>query len=156
MLVAVVCREKKEVSNEIALFYIACGFIDGSASGCSNRATATISPGTDLNRLKTFYLVHPPKDTHNIHNLSRDKLTKDGFTATAGPELPQSSNQADSIITYVDRWMWDITLYLLDLTVTSRFGYGRIQERLLGESRSSPRLTDQMCSSQPKAPQRTT
>lgn len=120
MLVVVVCREKKEVSNEIALFYVACGFIDGSASGCSNRATATISPGTDLNRLKTFYLVHPPKDTHNIHNLSRDKLTKDGFTATAGPELPQSSNQADSIITYVDRWMWDITLYLLELTVTLR------------------------------------
>jgi len=90
------------------------------ASGCSNRATATISPGADLNRLKTFYVVHQPKDTHNIHNLIRDKLTKDGFTATAGPELPQSSYQADSIITYVDRWMLDITLYLLALTVTLR------------------------------------
>ena len=45
---------------------------------------------------------------------------KDGFTATAGPELPQSSYQADSIITYADRWMWDITLYLLELTVTLR------------------------------------
>ena len=90
------------------------------ASGCSNRATATISPGADLNRLKTFHVVHQPKDTHNIHNLIRDKLTKDGFTATAGPELPQSSYQADSIITYADRWMWDITLYLLELTVTLR------------------------------------
>ena len=55
------------------------------ASGCSNRAKATISPGADLNGLKTFYVVHQPKDTHNIHNLIRDKLTKDGFTATAGP-----------------------------------------------------------------------
>jgi hypothetical protein len=54
MLVAVVCREKKEVSNEIALFYVAGGFIDGSASGCSNRATATISSGAGLNRLKTL------------------------------------------------------------------------------------------------------
>jgi hypothetical protein len=26
----------------------------------------------------------------------------------------------DSVITYVDRWMWDITLYLLELTVTLR------------------------------------
>jgi hypothetical protein len=33
------------------------------ASGCSNRATATISPDADLNRLKTFYVVHQPKDT---------------------------------------------------------------------------------------------
>jgi hypothetical protein len=56
-----------------------------SAPVVVNRATATISPGADLNRLKTFHVVHQPKDTHNIHNLIRDKLTKDGFTATAGP-----------------------------------------------------------------------
>jgi hypothetical protein len=31
------------------------------ASGCSNRAKATISPRADLNRLKTFYVVHQPK-----------------------------------------------------------------------------------------------
>lgn len=45
---------------------------------------------------------------------------KDGFTAVAGPELPQASYQTDSVITYVDRWVWDITLYLLELTVTLR------------------------------------
>ncbi|MGN6735804.1 MAG: hypothetical protein ACTHMB_28120 [Candidatus Binatia bacterium] len=39
------------------------------------------------------------------------------FTATTGPELPQSSHHGDFIITYVDQWMWDITLYLLELTV---------------------------------------
>jgi len=92
-----------------------------SASGCSKSCNGNyFTGGADLNRLKTFHVVHQPKDTHNIHNLIRDKLTKDGFTATAGPELPQSSYQADSIITYVDRWMWDITLYLLELTVTLR------------------------------------
>jgi hypothetical protein len=30
MLVGVVCREKKEVSNEIALFYVAFGPVDGT------------------------------------------------------------------------------------------------------------------------------
>ena len=89
-------------------------------SGCSNRATATVSPGADLGALKTFYVVHQPKDTYGIHNLIRDKLVKDGYTATAGPESPQSLYQTDSVITYVDRWMWDITLYLLELTVTLR------------------------------------
>jgi hypothetical protein len=57
MLVAVVCREKKEVSNEIALFFtslVALLMVLVFASGCSNRATATTSPGADLNRLKTF------------------------------------------------------------------------------------------------------
>lgn len=90
------------------------------ASGCANRATATLNPGADLTRVKTFYVVHQPKDSHGIHNLIRDKLVKDGFTATAGPELPRPSYKADAVITYVDRWMWDLTMYLLELTVTLR------------------------------------
>ena len=58
--------------------------------------------------------------THSLHNLISDKLVKEGYSATAGPELPQSSYKVDSIVTYVDRWMWDKTLYLLELTVTFR------------------------------------
>lgn len=90
------------------------------ASGCSNYATATLSPGADLSAVKTFYVVHQPRDTHNLHHLIRDRLVKDGHTATAGPELERSSYQANSVVTYVDRWVWDITLYLLELTVTLR------------------------------------
>ena len=90
------------------------------ASGCSNSATATLSPGADISAVKTFYVVHQPKDTHDLQNLIRDRLVKEGYTATAGPEKEKSSYQADSVVTYVDRWMWDITLYLLELTVTMR------------------------------------
>jgi hypothetical protein len=90
------------------------------ATGCINRATATLSPGADLSKLKTFYVVHQPRDTRGIHNLIRDRIVKEGLTATAGPESSQPSSSVDSVITYVDRWMWDITLYLLELTVTLR------------------------------------
>ena len=89
-------------------------------SGCSNTATATLSPGADLSKVKSFYVVHQPNDTRDLQNLIRDRIVKEGFTATAGPELPQSSYKADSVVTYVDRWMWDITMYLLELTVTLR------------------------------------
>ena len=91
-----------------------------SVSGCSNSATATISPGADLTRVKSFYVVHQPKDTHGVENLIRDRLVKDGFAAEAGPELPQASYKAAAVVTYVDRWMWDMTLYLLELTITFR------------------------------------
>lgn len=91
-----------------------------AAAGCSNTATATLSPGADLSAVKTFYVVHQPKDTHNLHFLIRDRIVKEGFTATAGPEMEKSAYQANSIVTYVDRWMWDFTLYLLELTVTLR------------------------------------
>jgi len=107
------------MSNRLTLLSLVLGTLL-FVSGCSNRATATLSPGADLSKLKTFYVVHQPKDTHSLHNLISDKLVKEGYSATAGPELPQSSYKVDSIVTYVDRWMWDITLYLLELTVTFR------------------------------------
>ena len=103
-------------STTVAFILMALLFV----SGCSNVATATLSPGADIGRLKMFYVVHQPKDTRDLQNLIRDRIVKEGFTATAGPELPQSSYKADSVVTYVDRWVWDITLYLLELTVTLR------------------------------------
>ena len=86
----------------------------------NNRATATISPGADLSKIKSYYVVHQPKDNHGIHNLISDRLKKEGFKANAGPESSRPTSDVDSIVTYVDRWAWDITLYLLELTVTLR------------------------------------
>ena len=91
-----------------------------TALGCSNSATATLSPGVDLSAVKSYYVVHQPKDTHNLHFLIRDRIIKEGLTATAGPESEKSAHRVNSIVTYVDRWMWDLTLYLLELTVTFR------------------------------------
>src|SRR5688500_9432718 len=91
-----------------------------AALGCSNSATATLSPGVDLSTVKSYYVVHQPKDTRNLHLLVRDRIVKEGLTATAGPESQKAAHQVNSIVTYVDRWMWDITLYLLELTVTFR------------------------------------
>jgi hypothetical protein len=107
------------MSKRIAVITVMLGIVV-LASGCINRATAKLEPGADLRTLRTYYVVHQPRDTHGIHNLIRDKLTRDGLTVTAGPELPNSSYKTDAVITYVDRWMSDITLYLLELTVTVR------------------------------------
>jgi len=49
----------------------------GCVSGCINRATATLEPGTNLSTIKSYYVVHQPKDTHDLHNLIRDRLIKD-------------------------------------------------------------------------------
>lgn len=100
----------------VPLLFIALWF----TSGCINRATATLEPGANLTAIKSYYVVHQPKDTRGIHDLIRDRLIRDGLSATAGPELTQGNYKADSLITYVDRWVWDITLYLLELTVTLR------------------------------------
>ena len=90
------------------------------AYSCINRATATLAPGADVSKLKTFYVVHQPKDKWGVQQLISDKLVMKGYSSTLGPELPQAAYKVDSVVTYVDKWMWDITLYMLELTVTLR------------------------------------
>jgi len=90
------------------------------AQGCSvNRATATLAPGADLSRIRNVYVVKEAGDDHSVDELMKTQLTKMGYTATNGPELPLPY-KADAVLTYVDKWMWDITMYMLELTVHLR------------------------------------
>lgn len=90
------------------------------ASGCAvNRATASLTPGTDLSRVKQFYVVTVPADKNAVDKLIKNKLEKMGYTATVGPEK-SPPYQADAVVTYQDKWMWDITMYMIELTITLR------------------------------------
>jgi len=89
-------------------------------SGCAvNRATASLTPGSDLSGFKHYYVVTQPNDKNGVDKLIKDRLNKMGYAATVGPEqsLPY---KADAIVTYTDKWMWDITMYMLELTITLR------------------------------------
>jgi hypothetical protein len=87
-------------------------------TACVNRQSVTVAPTTDMPALKTIYVMHQPKDKERIDTLIADNLRLRGVTATNGSG-PAPSN-VDAVITYVDKWMWDITMYLLQLTVTVR------------------------------------
>lgn len=87
-------------------------------TACVNRQTVTVAPTTNMPALKTIYVVHQPKDKERIDTLIADNIRLRGVTATNG-DGPAPSN-VDAVITYVDKWMWDITMYLLQLTVTVR------------------------------------
>jgi len=90
-------------------------------AGCAvNRATATVTPGAAMESLKTFYVVRLPADNRGVENLIRDDLIKRGYAATSGPELAHDAYTADAVVTYEDRWMWDITMYMIELDVTLR------------------------------------
>jgi hypothetical protein len=102
------------------IFVIAMTCAMALTTGCAvNSATANLSPGTDLSSFKSIYVVKQPKDKAGLDSLIAQDLKKRGYAVTQGPELTTPYN-ADVAVTYVDRWMWDITLYLLDLTVNFR------------------------------------
>ena len=89
------------------------------ASGCVNIATATVDPNANLATVKTAYVVKLPKDERGVNRLIADKLKDKGVIATTGAD-PKPASAVDAIVTYADRWHWDITMYMLELNITVR------------------------------------
>lgn len=89
-------------------------------TGCAvNRATASLTPGADLSKVKTAYVVKHDKDKYKVNELIKTKLESKGYTVTTGPQTP-APVAADISVTYLDKWMWDITMYMLELTIDFR------------------------------------
>lgn len=88
------------------------------ATGCANRATATVSPSSDLSALKTMYVKHYPSDNSGVDMEIADRLRSRGVAVTTGPAQP--AGNFDAIVNYRDQWRWDITMYMLELTIDIR------------------------------------
>ena len=87
-------------------------------SGCAvNRASATVEPGANLAAIKTIHVVHTAEDGRKINDLIAERLTQMGYVASTSES---KRVDVDANMTYVDRWMWDITMYMIELTVILR------------------------------------
>jgi len=100
------------------LFALLCAM--SLLTGCAvNRATASLTPGADLSKMKTAYVVKFDKDVHKVNEIIAKKLESKGYSVTTGPEMTPPY-KADVAVTYTDRWMWDLTMYMIELTVNFR------------------------------------
>ena len=87
-------------------------------SGCSvNRATARLVGDADLSSVKTLYVVKFAPDKRDLNEIMADQLTEMGYTATTGDENSIPTG-VDAVLTYRDKWMWDMTNYMIELTIT--------------------------------------
>ena len=88
------------------------------AGGCAvNRATATADPALRWNDIRTMHVKKLEGDDAGLHLVIAKKFSASGFAVTADPAAPA---KPDAVVTYVDHWMWDITMYMIELTVTVR------------------------------------
>lgn len=88
------------------------------ASGCAvNRATATVDPSANLDKLRVVQVRKLESEDGTLQKLIAGNLRKRGFEVTEEAKPPEP---VDAVVTYVDKWMWDITMYLVELTVTIR------------------------------------
>jgi len=96
----------------------ALSIVASLTTGCAvNRATGSVDPSANLAALKTMYVKRIAEDD-NTYALIADKLRTKGVTVTTGTEAAPGG--VDAVVTYIDKWMWDITMYMLELTITIR------------------------------------
>lgn len=86
-------------------------------SGCSKTVLkADADPNADIASLQTFYVQKFEPDERGLEKIIADTLVKLGYQATSGtastPPTP-----VDAVVTYTDRWMWDITMYMLEMNI---------------------------------------
>lgn len=87
-------------------------------SGCAvNRATATVDASARLADVKRVHVVRFQADDRKVNELIVDRLGQMGLAATTGDV---KRTDVDAVVTYVDRWFWDITMYMIELTIVVR------------------------------------
>jgi len=100
-------------------FFI-CVLALAALQGCAiNRESASTSPDVDLSQLKKFYVVKFAPDQRGINMVIANELTRLGFEASTGLDL-DAPKDVDAIVTYEDKWQWDMTMYMIGLTITMR------------------------------------
>lgn len=91
-------------------------FSVGCASGAARFAGEL--PGSHLSEMRRFYVEHQQSDPRDIHLAIQEELSAFGFDVDAGDGPPTEAY--DAIVTYVDRYIWDMTMYCQQLTVYIR------------------------------------
>jgi hypothetical protein len=86
-------------------------------TGCSKAIIKSDSdPNTNLAELKKFYVQKLPADERGLEKIIAGKLNEFGFQATSGIDAAPA-DPVDVVVTYKDRWMWDITMYMLEINI---------------------------------------
>ncbi len=88
--------------------------------GCASTSlTSDIDPSADLTSLQSFYVVKYESDDRGLEEKIAAELSAMGKNATSGTE-PKPPSPVDTVVTYQDKWFWDITMYMLELNIDLR------------------------------------
>jgi hypothetical protein len=75
-----------------------------------------------------YYVERSPKDGRDLATTIAERMRFRGLDAVAGPAAP---SDVDYIVTYIDRWHWDMRMYMSDMRIElhtakdrSLVGYG--------------------------------
>jgi hypothetical protein len=84
--------------------------------------TRQLSPGfsdSGVTGMRTFYVRKTGDDDYKLGETIVTELQQMGYRATTGT-AGSPPGKVDAVITYTDKWMWDITMYMISLDVQLR------------------------------------
>lgn len=86
-------------------------------TSCASNLKSTAKEGADLSKDLTYYVAWQSEDNSGVNEEVCAQLNLWGRKATTGTreEMPADT---DILVTYMDHWMWDITMYLLSMDMT--------------------------------------
>ncbi|HHM04305.1 MAG TPA: hypothetical protein ENJ19_01000 [Gammaproteobacteria bacterium] len=99
---------------------VAIALVVAVLSGCAKvLVKADTDPNADLSKLTSFYVRKSETDKRDLAEKIAAQLKKYGYRVVSA-EAAQNRQTADAVVTYVDRWVWDMTTYMLELNVQFR------------------------------------
>ena len=98
-------------------FRVLIVFLAMALAGCMNSAARTEVASADLSKIKVLYVQHFAPDSRGIDKLIAAELRQMGYRATSGAAPPDN---VDAVVTYVDKWRWDMSMYMLGLAIKIR------------------------------------
>jgi hypothetical protein len=90
-----------------------------SLGGCVGNASGQLSLPREQAEASTYFVQRHAKDTRDLASGIADSMRTRGLKATAGIESDRPADAA-FVVTYVDRWIWDMRMYLADLRIEVR------------------------------------
>jgi hypothetical protein len=97
-----------------------CILLMSGVQGCAtNRDSASVAPGRDISSLKKLLVITSVAEERGTDRIIANALKKMGFEASIGPDRA-ARKDVDAVVTYRAQWGWDLTPYLLELTIFIR------------------------------------
>jgi hypothetical protein len=87
------------------------------AASCAETKNATVTQPAVIKNARSAYVIKPGDSSRDIEVFLKDSLAKKGLRAQTGPNSGKPAS-ADLYVTFVDRWHWDMAMYLRTLDVS--------------------------------------
>jgi len=113
------------------------GFLAILLVGCVGNTSGQLTLPKEQVQTGSYFVQRHDKDTRDLASTIAKSMQARGLNVTAGTAAERPA-EAAYVVTYVDKWMWDMRMYLYDLRIELRdardqsiLGYGQSMQSSL-------------------------